>query len=287
MPDKILKKQTTIKTLVSISGIGVHTGLKVNLTLKPALPDTGIIFKRMDLKNSPEVKADIKYAIKPYNCTILIKKDVKIMTCEHFLAALFGMGIDNVIVEIDNIEVPALDGSSLEFVKLLKKAGKIFQNKRKKEFKIEKNLIVSNRILPNNDKYILVLPSDKLKITYFLSHPHPKIGEQSITLDINKQNFIKKISIARTFSTYSEALLLRSSGMAKGGSLKNAVLITKKGYSSPLRHPQEFTLHKILDIIGDLSLLSPLISCHIIGIKSGHSENHLLVKELSKYIKSL
>jgi UDP-3-O-[3-hydroxymyristoyl] N-acetylglucosamine deacetylase len=274
------KRQTTIKKVVKIQGIGLHTGEKVNIILKPAPEDTGVLFKRIDLKNSPTIKADIKYVVPTSNYTLLKKGKIEILTCEHLLSAIFGMEIDNIVIEIDNREVPILDGSSLEFVNLLKKAGRIFQKKLKKFFKIKKSIFISNR-----NKYIIVLPSEKFRITYFLFHPHPKIGEQISSLEINRKNFIEKISPSRTFSTYSEAIFLKKTGLIKGGSLQNAVLITKKGYSSPLRNPQEFALHKILDIIGDISLLNLPIIAHIIGIKSGHLENHLLVKKMLKILK--
>lgn len=274
------RKQTTIKKCVSVKGVGIHTGKIVNLTLRPAGEDTGIVFKRVDLKNSPQIKADVKYLIPSSSLSILKKRNVKILTCEHLLSAVSGMEIDNLIIELDGEEVPILDGSAKEFVRLLKRAGRIFQNKKKNFLKIEENLFIANK-----DKYIIVFPSKIFKITYFLIHPHPKIGEQFISLEINRENFIRKISLARTFSTYSEAILLRKSGFAKGGSLENAVLVMKKGYSSPLRTSQEFALHKILDLIGDLSLLGLPVIAHIIGIKSGHFENHLLLKKMLKFLK--
>lgn len=269
-------RQKTIKKEVTLLGAGLHTGDKVRLTLKPAPANSGIIFLRSDLTGKPTIPAKIKNTTESLSNTTLSKGKVRVQTVEHLLSALFGLGIDNVLIELDAQEVPAGDGSSLPFVKLCQRAGITPQSFPKKRLKVTRPIIVSQE-----DKYLIALPSSEFKITYLLVHPHSLIATQLISLSVRARSFIKEISPARTFATEGEALNLRNKGLAKGGTLNNAIVVGRK-ISSPLRFPDEFARHKVLDLIGDLSLIGCSLSTYILAIKSGHGLNIALGKEIKR-----
>ena len=271
--------QKTIRKFVEFKGVGIHTGCKTRILIKPASLNCGILFRRIDFKNEPKIKVDVKNLRSGDFRTILKKRKIEIQTVEHLLASLFGLGIDNAEIEIDNNEVPALDGSSLEFTKKIYEVGVNNQKAKKKFITLEKSLFVKS-----DDKLLIAVPYSEFKITYFLSHPHKLIGDSIISFKINPENFKKGIAPARTFATMDEAKKLRNTGLALGGTPENAVVVDKT-YSTKLRFKDEFARHKILDLIGDLSILGYGLKMHIIGIKSGHFLNHLLIKKIDDFKK--
>ncbi|MFH0813497.1 MAG: UDP-3-O-acyl-N-acetylglucosamine deacetylase [Pseudomonadota bacterium] len=275
--------QRTLKHEISFNGIGLHVGKKVNLTLKPAPPNTGIVFRRLDIPRSEPTRAILANVTDGKLATTIGENGTGINTVEHLLAALTGLGIDNALIELDASEIPIMDGSAEPFVKSFKAARFKFQNALKKFVVIKEPIKISCE-----DKYIEAYPSDRLIIECTIDYDHPMIKKQSFAFDFSYTRFIKEISSARTFCLLEEVETLRANGFAQGGSLDNAVVIDKNGVLNPegLRFPDEFVRHKILDLIGDLSLLGHPIIGYIKAYKSGHFLNHqFLRKVLAQYNK--
>ncbi len=270
-------KQRTIGREVSYSGIGLHTGKKVKITFKPASVDGGVRFVRVDLEGKPQMVAEVTKVIKASRETSLGEGELKIQSVEHILAALTGLGIDNLIIEIDSDEAPAADGSALPFAQVLKEAG-IAEQKKEREY-LELKEPVS---YVKEDVYLIALPDEELKISYTIDFDHPVLKTQFASFVINEDTFVKEIAPARTFGFESEVKELREKGLIKGGSLENAVVISEKGIlnKEPLKFPDEFVRHKILDLLGDLYLIGPPLKAHIIALKSGHGANVELVKKI-------
>jgi UDP-3-O-[3-hydroxymyristoyl] N-acetylglucosamine deacetylase/3-hydroxyacyl-[acyl-carrier-protein] dehydratase len=279
----MIERQTTIAREVSLSGIGLHGGLKSTLVFKPAEPGTGISFARTDLDGSPEIKVDASSALQAgdnLRRTVLKKGDVEIGTVEHVLAAVRGLGLDNIRIEIDSPEPPEPDGSSAPFVEVLKGAGRVKQDAPRRYVKIEKPVTISEGGVD-----LVALPHDGLRITYTLDYDHPVIGTQHASFDLAGEGvFAKEIAPARTFSLLREVEILRKRGLIKGGSLENSVVVGDDGpvNEEPLRFPDEFVRHKILDLMGDLSLLGQPVKGHIISVKSGHATNIRMVKMIDE-----
>jgi UDP-3-O-[3-hydroxymyristoyl] N-acetylglucosamine deacetylase len=278
--EKMQVYQRTIAKEVSFSGIGLHTGRKVNVVLSPAPPDTGIVFIRTDLKGAPSIKASPDYLTRLFYATNLSNGTVGVQTIEHLMAALFAFGIDNVFVYLDSEEVPILDGSSAPYVLLLEETG-VREQKRKRKYAVLKREV----LIEFEDKRILAEPSDELVIdnTISFNHPYKKVKYQRIVYKHNLENF-KQIAKARTFCFYNEVETLRSLGLAKGGSLENAVVIEEGGILNEggLRLENEFVAHKTLDLIGDLYVFGHPILARITAYKTGHALNASLVKRLYK-----
>jgi len=274
-----LREQKTINREVNICGIGLHCGRPVKLVLKPAPADSGIVFKRTDLKGHPEIKAVVDNVTSTRRSTTIGHRDIsiKVQTIEHLMAALRVFNIDNVMIEIDNEELPALDGSAQLYGELLKKAGVKGQKKTKRIFKIKQSIHLKEK-----DTYLGLFPSDVFKINYLLKYDHPIIGTEYLEYIFDKESFTKEIMPARTFGFKSEVENLKKRGLALGGSLQNAVLLDKDGVVNDLRFDDEFVRHKVLDMVGDLYLNGPII-CEIIGIKTGHRNNY----ELNRHIQAL
>ncbi len=272
-----MEYQKTIKKEVSYSGIGLHTGKKVKITFKPAGVDSGVRFVRVDLEGKPQIVAEVSKVIKASRETSVGKDEIKVQSVEHVLAALFGLGIDNLIIEIDGDEVPAADGSALPFAKILKETGTVEQEKEK-EYLVLKEPISYVK----EDIYLVALPDEELKISYTIDFGHPVLKTQFASFVINENTFIKEIAPARTFGFENEVKELREKGLIKGGSLGNAVVIGEKGIlnKEPLRFSDEFVRHKILDLLGDLYLVGVPLRAHIIALKSGHGANVELVKKI-------
>ncbi len=275
-------KQHTIGTEVSLSGIGLHGGLKATLVFKPAEANCGVRFIRTDLEGSPEIKVDASSAVLADDNsrrTVLRRGDIEISTVEHVLAAVRGLGIDNVLIEIDSPEPPEPDGSSAPFVEVLKKADRVEQKAARKYIEIEEPVAVSE-----GGVQIVALPHDGLRITFTLDYDHPMIGAQHASFDMTGETFEREIAPARTFSLLKEVEVLRDRGLIKGGSLENSVVIAddKLMNEGPLRFPDEFVRHKILDLMGDLSLLGRPVKGHIISVKSGHATNIKMVKLINE-----
>ncbi len=273
------KKQRTIKEEISIEGIGLHTGSKARLVLKPALVNQGIMFIRVDLPGKPSIQAIpeniIPNAQEP-RCSAIGRNKVLIQTVEHLMSALCGLEINNLTIEIDGDEIPGLDGSAIEFVKIIEKIGVVEQEKEAPVFKIQEPIGVYS-----NDASIWVFPSSEFKVSYTLSYPHPFLHAQFFSSVINQEMFKKEIAPCRTFCLEGETEGLRARGLGKGASFQNTLVVGKDGIKdNKLRFEDEFARHKALDLIGDLYLLGMPILGHVFAVKSGHTLNIELVKKI-------
>jgi len=269
--------QRTLKKEILCSSIGLHTGRKVNMKVKPAAADTGIIFVRKDLPDAGPIPADFKMVCDTMLATTLGYGGVTVSTVEHLLSACSGMGLDNAIVELDSFEVPIMDGSARPFVNMFKAAGTRPQGKSKKMLVIKKPVSVKE-----GTGSAMLLPSREFKITYEIDFVNRVIGRQAFSFVFTDKNYEDLICHARTFGFLKEVEFMQAKGLGLGGSLDNAIvlddekIINKEG----LRMPDEFVKHKILDAIGDLFLLGMPIIGHFVAYKSGHRLNNLLLREL-------
>ena len=249
------------------------------MVIRPAGPDEGIVFVRRDLSGNNRIKADVHNVRGTVLATTLGLNGVTVSTVEHLMSAFSGMGVDNAVVEVDAPEVPIMDGSARPFVDLLKDVGTRIQGKGKKILVVKEKIAVSE-----GEGTAMFVPSEEFRITYKIEFSHPSIGVQSYDMTLSDVSYEEEICAARTFGFLKDVEYLQAKGLALGGSLKNAVvlddhrIINKDG----LRFPDEFVKHKILDAIGDLSLLGIPIIGHFIAYKSGHRLNNLLLKELLK-----
>lgn len=270
--------QTTISQSVETTGIGLHTGVEVNLCLRPAPENTGYIFVRTDLDNF-EIPASVEYISHCSYATTLMRRGVVLSTCEHLLSALRGFGVDNCFIELDNIEIPIMDGSSENFVELLEKAGLTKQKASRRSFQVIKKVEFEQ-----GDRRMSVEPSNRYEIECVIDFPHPFINKQSFHFVFENGSFGKEIASARTFGFTSEIETLRKANLALGGSLDNAIVLTPDGMlnDTALRFENEFVRHKILDIIGDFALLGMPILGKITAEKSGHSVHASLMSKLLK-----
>jgi len=270
--------QTTITKPIRISGNGLHTGVPVELRLKPAPENTGYIFVRTDLDNF-EIPASVEYISHCSYATTLMRRGVVLSTCEHLLSALRGSGVDNCFIELDNIEIPIMDGSSEDFIDLIKKAGVVEQNASRRTLRVLERIDFEQ-----GDRKMSIEPSEKYEIECVIYFPHPFINRQSYHFVFNNGSFGKEIASARTFGFTHEIEMLRKANLALGGSLDNAIVLTPNGMlnETPLRFDDEFVRHKILDIIGDFALLGMPIQGKITAEKSGHSVHASLMSKLLK-----
>ena len=269
--------QRTLKDKVTCTGIGLHSGEKIKLTLCPAPEDTGIVFYRTDLPGSPAVKACLENVAHTRLATTLGKNGVVVGTVEHLLSALSGMGLDNVRVEVSGPEVPIMDGSSAPFVYLVKLAEVQVQSRYKKFLVVTKPISVGD-----GDKFASVAPAEELTVDYSISFDHPLIRSQSLKFHFSDLAFERELSRARTFGFLDEVEYLKKNGLARGGSLANAVVIDHFRILNQdgLRYDDEFIRHKILDLIGDISLMGAPIIGQFSVSKSGHTLNHELMTKL-------
>ena len=270
--------QTTLKKTVSVSGIGLHTGVEVNMTLRPAPANTGYIFVRTDLDNF-EIPASVEYISHCSYATTLMRRGVVLSTCEHLLSALRGSDIDNCFIELDNIEIPIMDGSSEDFFELITKAGVVVQNEKRHILRVLEKVGVEI-----GDRKMSVEPAENYEIDCMIDFPHPFIERQRLNFVFKNGSFGKEIASARTFGFTHEIEALRKANLALGGSLENAIVLTNDGMlnETPLRFDDEFVRHKILDIIGDFALLGMPIQGKITARKSGHSVHASLMSKLLK-----
>jgi len=268
--------QKTIAKEVNIEGVGIHSGKRVKLILKPSLAGSGINFIRVDLKNKPVIPANISNIIQRLRRTSIGANGVEIHTIEHLMAALAGLGIDNLIVELNSDELPGLDGSSLGFVKAVKKAGIVEQGLPKKYFCIkEPSWII------NNDASIIVLPCDEFKISYTLNYEHSLLKTQYISLVVKEDVFEKELAPSRTFCLEEKVDSLKKQGLGKGANFENTLVVGKDGViNNKLRFEDEFVRHKVCDVIGDFYLLGRPLKAHIIAVKSGHPLNIKLLQKI-------
>jgi UDP-3-O-[3-hydroxymyristoyl] N-acetylglucosamine deacetylase len=271
-----LECQTTIASPVRATGIGLHTGVPVNVRLLPAAANRGIVFRRIDL-NGFEIEAQARHVARVSYATSLMKRGVLISTTEHLLSALSGLGVDNVLVEIDNLEVPIMDGSALPFVRLISDAGLRRQRARRRYLRILKPVEVAD-----GAKRIAIYPSDTFHITYRILFQHPLILAQEREFTPGGNEYAAEIAPARTFGFAEEVEALRKNGLVRGGSLQNAVVLTRDGImnSEGLRFPDEFCRHKLLDVIGDLVMLGHPLIGHVVADRAGHAMHFALVTKL-------
>jgi UDP-3-O-[3-hydroxymyristoyl] N-acetylglucosamine deacetylase len=256
--------QRTLKRQISCAGIGLHSGQKVTLTLKPAAANTGIRFRRTDL--NVEIPASVSEVTGVQHGTVLGKAGATVETVEHLLAALTALGIDNAIVELNHPEVPIMDGSAAPFVYLiLNEAGVKRLTAPRRYLKVLRPIS-----LTDGDKRIALYPSDHFKVTYSISFDHPLLRHQSRTIRITEETFVEDIAPARTFGFLKEVEMLRQRGLALGGSLDNAIVLGETGVLNALRFEDEFVRHKILDVIGDLSLVGYPVVGHLVAHRGGH-----------------
>ncbi|ERK53412.1 UDP-3-O-acyl-N-acetylglucosamine deacetylase [Leptotrichia sp. oral taxon 879] len=278
-------KRRTIKNTIEISGIGLHKGEEIKLTLKPSEnnDERGIIFKRIDVigKNNV-IKVDYRNLFDLERGTnIRNEDDVKVHTIEHFLSSLSITGVTDILVEISGNELPILDGSSIGFVEKLLEAGIVELNEEIEPVVITEPVIFSDE---KAGKYVMALPYDGFKISYTIDFNHSFLKSQYYELEVNLENYIENIAKCRTFAFDYEIDFLKKNNLALGGSLENAVVVGADGPLNPegLRYPDEFVRHKILDIIGDLYVLGMPIKAHIIAIKAGHYINSRLTEMIAK-----
>jgi len=260
-----MNAQRTLRRSISCAGIGLHSGNKVTLTLRPAPADFGIRFRRSDL-GGLEVPATVKHVGGINYATGLARDAVKVDTVEHLLAALVSLGIDNVVVDLNSPEVPIMDGSSAPFIYLIQEAGVKQLGRPRKFLKVLRPISLSR-----GDKRMAIYPSDHFKVTYSISYDHPLLRHQARTLRITEESFVEEIAAARTFTFLNEVEMLRQQGLALGGSLENAVVIGETGVlNNGLRFDDEFVRHKILDAIGDMALVGHPIVGHLVAHRGGH-----------------
>lgn len=272
-------KQRTLRTAVSSIGIGLHSGKKVTMTLRPAPVNTGIVFYRTDLPNKPEIRLHPERVGETTLCTALVDGAIKVATVEHLLSALAGLGVDNLYVDIDAPEIPIMDGSAAPFLYLILSAGIAEQNASKRFIRIKKSVEFRK-----GDMWARLSPYEGFKASFEIQFNHPAINatRQSMELDFSKQAYASEIARARTFGFMRDSEMLRSKNLVLGGSIENAIVLDEFRVLNPdgLRYNDEFIRHKILDAIGDLYTLGHGIIGAFHGYKAGHAINNFLVREL-------
>lgn len=269
--------QTTIGKPVETSGVGLHTGCHVSLRILPAPAGTGIVFRRTDLQGF-EIEATRNHVSRVVLATTLMKRGVMLSTVEHLLSALYGLGVDNAYLDIDSLEVPILDGSARPFVEMIREAGI-------KELEAPRIYLQVIRpvAIERGDKFIRIEPWPRFTIEYAIDFPHPVIGRQQLELDITPEVYGRELSFARTFGFHAEVEELLQAGLIRGGSLENAVVLDENGVmSGALRAPDEFVRHKVLDLIGDISLCGLPLVGKITAYRAGHALHTDLATHLSR-----
>jgi UDP-3-O-[3-hydroxymyristoyl] N-acetylglucosamine deacetylase len=268
--------QTTLAARQTATGIGLHTAAPVTITLCPAPPDTGYVFVRTDLGGF-ELPANVEFIAHCSYATTLIKNGVVLSTVEHLLAALRGAGVDNCYIEIDNLELPIMDGSADDFTTLIERAGLTEQPAARRALQIREKVEVLM-----GDRFMSVEPADGYFIDCEIDFPHPFIGKQTLAVEIAGRAFGREIAAARTFGFTEEIEALRKANLIRGGSLENAIVLTKEGMlnETTLRFSDEFVRHKILDIVGDLALLGMPLMGRVKASKSGHVVHAALMSKL-------
>ncbi len=273
--------QKTIKKSVTVSGAGLHTGENASLSFKPAGANEGIRFCRIDLPGKPIVKLEAASIVMDptvSRCTVIEADGVRVVTVEHLLAALSGLGIDNLLIEINGQEIPGLDGSSMEFVKLFESAEIEDLNVPRRYLEINQPIVISN-----DKASIMIVPDKSFGITYTLDYNHPFLNHQTVCFDINKDTFLKELAPARTFCLDTEAQEIRSKGLGKGANHQNTLVISPTGpVDNTLRFTDECARHKVLDIVGDLFLLGQPVKGKVFATKSGHSLNRALISKIQQ-----
>lgn len=272
-----ISKQHTIAEEISYSGIGLHSGKDVLITLKPGAENTGIIFVRTDLPDKPEIAAVPENVSSTIKATTLSCCGAEVFTVEHLMAALSMMAIDNIRIEMSSPEPPVTDGSAKVFCELIEKAGIAEQQAERLVYSVDKAFSVYD-----GDRYITVLPYDGYRISFTSINKHPLLGTQYFDIELSKESFQKEIMAARTVAFTEELEMLKKMGLGLGGSLENVVVFDKDTILSVPRFDDELIRHKILDVIGDLYLLGP-IKAHVIAVKTGHAFNADIARQIQLY----
>ncbi len=273
----MFRYQRTLSAQLQFDGIGLHTGYPVHLELVPAPENTGIVFRRSDLKNFA-IEAIRAHVAKVSYATTLMKKGVMISTVEHLLSSLYGLGIDNLYLDLNSMEVPIMDGSGRVFTEAIEQAGITEQNELREYLVIQEPIEVCH-----GDKVAGVYPDSTPKATYIIDFDHNKIGHQQIELELTPESYRSEIGPARTFGFVSDVEYLRRCGLIRGGSLENAIVLDDSGVvNRELRFPDEFVRHKMLDLIGDISLIGRPIVGHLYAKKAGHAIHAALADLISR-----
>jgi len=276
---KPMVKQRTLKSPVSVTGVGLHSGEKVTLTLRPGPVNSGVVFRRVDIKPLQEIRAEAHLVHDTRLSTCMEQNGVRVATIEHLMSALSGLGIDNVGVDLDGAEVPIMDGSAGTFIFLLQSAGIVEQSAAKKFIRIKKMVEVRQ-----GDKWVRFEPHNGYKLTFTINFAHPVFAKtkQHVTVDLDINSYVREVSRARTFGFMQDVEAMREQGLALGGSLDNAIVMDEYRVlnADGLRFEDEFVKHKILDAIGDLYLLGHPVIGAFSGFKSGHALNNALLREL-------
>ena len=277
----MLQQQQTISKSASYSGTGLHSGNRVEMTFLPAAPNTGIRFRRVDLEGKPEVEARVENVSETNRSTTLAKGKIKVQTVEHVLAAFAGSGIDNAIVELDANEPPIADGSAREYCRMIESAGIVPQPEKREPY-----MVTSPIELQMGETVMSIFPHDTFKITCTSADKQGRFT-QFYSVELSPRNWERELAHARTFCFYEEIEFLIKNGLVKGGSLENAVVIREDAVltNEPLRYPEEFVRHKILDIVGDLSLLGRPLCGHLIAVKPNHAANCELTRQISAQMR--
>lgn len=271
-----MRFETTVHRPVEACGVGLHYGVPVSIRILPAPPSTGIVFIRTDLDNFP-VPASWRYVARVSYATSLMRQSVLISTTEHLLSVLYSMGVDNAYIEIDNLEVPILDGSGQPFVDLVREAGVKHYRRRKRYLRIRKPVSIESQ-----GKRISILPSDRFLLTCDVRYDHPLIGRQMLDLEVTPERYAEEIAPARTFGFAHELDQMRDMGLIRGASLENAICFDQYGVQNPdgLRFSDECCRHKALDLIGDLALIGKPLLGHVIAERAGHAMHAALVSRI-------
>jgi UDP-3-O-[3-hydroxymyristoyl] N-acetylglucosamine deacetylase len=269
--------QQTIKNKLTLTGVGLHSGKETIITLRPAEAGTGVVFHRVDLTPSVSIEARPEHVVSTRLSTTIGKESAVVATIEHLMAALYCCGIDNIHIDINGPEVPIMDGSASPFIKAMMSTGTRSFAKPRKYLVIKKPVTISE-----GDKSIAIVPSRDFRVTFDMHFNHPVVNSQFKTMTFNRDEFASDFAPARTFGFLAEVETLKAHGLALGGSLENAVVISDTSIMNPegLRYEDEFVRHKILDSVGDFALTGYQLVGHIKGCRSGHDLNHKLVTEL-------
>jgi UDP-3-O-[3-hydroxymyristoyl] N-acetylglucosamine deacetylase len=270
-----MHKQTTLKEEARCVGIGLHSGRKVQLSLKPAPANRGIVFRRIDA-GGLEIPATAEFLSHINHATCLARNGVRIETIEHLLAALRALSVDNVIIEVDGPEIPIMDGSSAPFIYLIHEAGIRTVAAFRSYLRLSRPVSVDD-----GARFAAAYPCDRLKLSYTINFDHPLLKHQECSVEIDETSFSEEIAPARTFGFLKEVEVMRQAGLALGGSLDNAVVLGETGVlNNPLRFTDEFVRHKILDLLGDLVLLGKPLLAHVVAVRGGHALHTRLVKAI-------
>ncbi len=272
-----MKQEQTIRSSVDFAGVGLHSGALVYMRILPASAGSGIVFRRTDLDGF-EVEAISRNVARVSYATSLMKKGVLISTTEHLLSAFIGTGIDNAVVELDNLELPILDGSARPFTDAIHRVGIRKQRRPRTYLKIRRELE-----LREGNKFIAVYPSDNYSVSYSINFPHPLIGQETFEVDLSDGTYLREIAPARTFGFLHEADAMRQQGLIRGASAENVIVLSRDGVMNPpLRFADEFVRHKVLDLIGDLALLGKQVLGTVVADRAGHAMHTALVSRILK-----